>query len=491
MLKELDLKTKIPEEEYTPLIKQLKPRLTMLQQEIIKKKIPVIIIFEGLSAAGKGAAVNSLILNFDARGYTVYNTRPPQPDELRLPWLARFMDQIPSYGRISIFDRSWYSGVLMPGVKSEKSASARIESIKIFERQLADDGYLILKFYLYISKKEQKKRLEALRDDPHTAWRVTETDWENVKQYDAITSRSEKLILQTDAPYAKWQAVAATDRRYARVRIFSAIADAMEHALARKRESIPQAEFSPVPETRFTLLPHKKIEEMDLMPSVNEEEYRRLLKQYQKKLFELQNALYLKKIPVIIAYEGNDAAGKGGNIKRVAAALDARSYAVTPVAAPSPDELNHQYLWRFWKSLPRTGHFAIFDRTWYGRVLVERVEALTSISRINQAYHEINEFEYMLHRWGAVLFKFWLAIDKDEQLCRFEQRESTPEKQWKITEEDWRNRDKWDQYTAAVNDMFRYTNTDFAPWIVVEAGDKKFARLKTLKTMIDILKKRV
>lgn len=491
MLKELDLKAAMEKEEYEPLMEALKPRLTMLQQQIIKEKIPVVVIFEGLSAAGKGATVNSLILNFDARGFTVYNTRPAEPCEMRVPWLARFVEKIPSYGRMAIFDRAWYSGMFEPGKKLKKEAEKRLLEINMLERQLADDGYLILKYYLYIGKKEQKKRFEALQKVKSTAWRVTKDDLKNLKYHGELTAASEAMIERTNTEYAPWRSIPATDKRYVRHAVFSSIADEMEHAIEKKREGKKQEEFAPAQETRFALIPHETIEELDLNKTVEQEEYRQQLKEYQNKLFHLQNKLYLKKIPVIVAYEGNDAAGKGGNIKRVASALDARGYAVTPIAAPTPEEINRQYLWRFWRALPRTGHFAIFDRTWYGRVLVERVEGFTPMARINQAYHEINEFEYMLSRWGAVIFKFWLAIDQDEQLKRFEDRQNTPEKQWKITEEDWRNRDKWDVYTQAVNDMFRLTNTDFAPWTAVESNSKYYARLKTLKTMITELEKRV
>lgn len=491
MLKELDLGAKLKKEEYEPLMEELRPRLAMLQQQIIREKIPVVIIFEGLSAAGKGATVNSLILNFDARGFTVYNTRPPEDCERRVPWLARFVEKIPSYGRMAIFDCAWYRGMFEPGKKLKKEAEKRLEEINVFERQLADDGYLILKYYLYIGKKEQRKRFEALKNVKSTSWRVTKADLNNLKYYDELTDASEAMIARTNTEYAPWRAIPATDKRYVRHTVFSSIASEMERAIAKKREAATEAEFGPVVNARFNLLPHDTIEELDLTKCVEEADYRERLADYQSKLFKLQNKLYMKKIPVVIAYEGNDAAGKGGNIRRLASALDARGYAVTPVAAPTPEELHRQYLWRFWHALPRTGHFAIFDRTWYGRVLVERVEGFTPISRINQAYNEINEFEYMLHRWGAVVFKFWLAIDKDEQLRRFEDRQNTPEKQWKITEEDWRNRDKWDVYTQAVNDMFRLTNTDFAPWTAVESNSKHYARLKTLKTMIQELEKRL
>ncbi len=490
MLKELDLSKKLTKEEYTPFAKALGPRLVVLQQKIIQAKIPVIIIFEGPSAAGKGAIVNSLILNFDARGFTVYNTQEPEPADLRVPWLVRFAKQLPSYGRMAIYDRSWYGGW---GTKVEKKeAQHRFDEINVFERQLADDGYLILKYFLYIDKKEQRKRFEKLKETKSTSWRVDKKDFENLKHHKEITELAEKMISATDKSYAPWHLIAATDKRYVRATIFSSIAEEMERALQKKQQAAEaDADFCPQINPKFKLLAHETIEQLDLSKSIVEEEYKERLDRLQKKLFQLQNKLYLAKIPVIIGYEGNDAAGKGGNIRRVASALDARGYSVTPVAAPTQDEINRQYLWRFWKALPRTGHFGIFDRTWYGRVLVERVEGFTPISRINQAYDEINEFEYMLHRWGAIIFKFWLAIDKDEQLRRFEDRQNTPEKQWKITEEDWRNRDKWDVYTAAVNDMLRYTNTDFAPWTAIESNNKRFARIKTLETMIQTIEKRL
>jgi len=490
MLKELDLGMRMPKEEYGALMEELKPRLAQLQQEIIREKIPVVILFEGLSAAGKGEITNSLIVGFDARGFTVYNTRPPEPSERRLPWLARFAEKMPSRGRMAIFDRAWYSALFVEPLPKEE-LKQRLREVNRFERQLADDGCLILKYFLYISKKEQRKRLEALERAKSTAWRVTKEDFKNLNRHGEITDFFDSMIEKTNSPYASWNAVAATDKRYVRAAVFSSIAENLEKALAKKREGAPKAAFAPKVDPCFRLLPHTGIGELDLKKSVDEEEYRERLKEYQDKLFKLQNKLYLKKIPVIVAYEGNDAAGKGGNIKRVAEALDARGYAVTPIAAPTPDELQHQYLWRFWRALPRTGHFAIFDRTWYGRVLVERVEGLTSTARVNQAYNEINEFESMLVRWGAVIFKFWLAIDKDEQLRRFEDRQNTPEKQWKITEEDWRNREKWDAYAQAVDDMFRYTNTDFAPWVAVESNCKRYARLKTLETMIETLQNRL
>ncbi len=219
--------------------------------------------------------------------------------------------------------------------------------------------------------------------------------------------------------------------------------------------------------------------------------YHRTLDAEQQRLSELSLTLYRRRIPLIIAYEGWDAAGKGGNIKRVAAALDARSYHVHPISAPTSDELAHPFLWRFWTRLPRTGHVAIFDRTWYGRVLVERVEGFAKPDEWRRAYDEINEFEEDLHAWGAVLVKFWIDVSSEEQLRRFRDREQDPARRWKITDEDWRNRAKNDLYRRCVNDMLRLTSTEYAPWTVVESDDKHFARVKALKVINTAIERRL
>lgn len=237
-------------------------------------------------------------------------------------------------------------------------------------------------------------------------------------------------------------------------------------------------------------MPMPKLSEVALNRTLDENEYRRRLKERQNQLRELHSELYLKKIPVILAFEGWDAAGKGGTIRRVAKALDPRGYQVIPIAAPTPDEAARHYLWRFWKHLPRDGHVAVFDRTWYGRVLVERVEGFCTESDWRRAYREINEFERELSDWGAVVLKFWLQIDKDEQLLRFQARQNDPEKSWKITDEDWRNRSKWEQYEVCVNDMLRYTSTRFAPWHIIESQNKMFGRVQTLDLIVSAIREK-
>ena len=241
----------------------------------------------------------------------------------------------------------------------------------------------------------------------------------------------------------------------------------------------------------FPLKKMPKLADVDLSPVLEDEEYRKELKKLQKRLAELHNTIYRKKIPVVLCYEGWDAAGKGGNIRRIAKPLDPRGFDVMPIASPLPHELARQYLWRFWTRLPRTGHITIFDRTWYGRVMVERLEGFCSENDWQRAYNEINEFEKELTDWGAAVIKFWVQIDKDTQLARFTDRQNTPEKQWKITDEDWRNREKWDLYEVAVNEMIQKTSTEFAPWHILESNDKRYARLKALRTVIEEIEKKL
>lgn len=496
MLEKVNLSKIVTKEEYKQETEGLKKELSMLQQEIKEAKLPVIILFEGWGTAGKGTVISKMILNLDPRGFKVYSTVPADQAEQRKPLLWRYWSRIPAYGNFSIFDRSWYQEISIDRLEQELSESEmcrRTESINTFERQLSDDGYLILKFFLHISQKEQKKRLKKLKEEKDTAWRVSKLDKLRNEHYDDYYDVFDEMMQHTNTSYAPWHPIAMHDLRSGMMDIYSVLVKSIKNALAvkRARQQAP-AVIVPtisVPET-FHLVDTPKLEEIHLDKQLSEEEYRESLNKVQHKLKKLHNKLYQEKIPVIICYEGWDAAGKGGNIKRVAAALDPRGYEVLPIAAPDRSELAHHYLWRFWNRLPKTGHIAIFDRTWYGRVMVERIEGFCSNEEWHRAYREINEFEKELHDWGAIIVKFWIHIDQDEQLRRFQDRENTPEKRWKITDEDWRNREKWDQYEQAVNDMLEYTSTDFAPWYIIESQDKKFARIKAIKTLIKAIEAR-
>ena len=475
--------------DYKALIKDGQKKLAVLQQRMKAKKLPVVILFEGWGASGKGAIISKLIAELDPRGFKVYSTGAPTQDERRYPLLRRFWTKIPEYGWFSIFDRSWYRDVSIAAVEegiSSHELNNRFDEILEFERQLVDDGYVIIKFFLQISKKEQKKRLERLESVKATRWRVTADDWRRNRMYGDYREAFRTMIARTDRDYAPWIPINAKNRRRATYEVCRTVIERIERALS---EEMPKSADAIRVDPDISSYPLPALSEVNLNAAIAEETYRQTLKTAQNRLFELNNLLYQRRIPLIIVYEGWDAAGKGGNIKRLTDGLDPRGYEVIPIAAPTPAELHHQYLWRFWNAIPRDGHIAIFDRSWYGRVMVERLEGFCTEAQWKRAFDEMNHFERSLSRWGAIIIKFWLQIDPDEQLRRFTERQNTPEKQWKITDEDWRNREKWDAYEVAVNDMLRYTNTQYAPWVIVESNDKKYARIKALENVIDIIEK--
>ncbi len=491
MLEKIDLQKSVSKEEFKVVAKKLREQLSVLQQRVLKKKLPVIILFEGWGAAGKGELISDLILNFDPRWCKVHSVTQPTKLERRKPVLWRHWRNIPKAGDFSVLDRSWYMDVSTARLEENVSAeeiARRFDSINTFERELTDAGYLIIKFFVHISKKEQKKRFEKLEKDRNTQWRVTGQDWERNRRYDEYLESFDEMIGATDTAAAPWHLLSGMDHRAAELEVFKAVVLQVTKALEKTPAMASAGE--PIRPGVYPFLPMPKLSEVALNRTLDENEYRRRLKERQNQLRELHSELYLKKIPVILAFEGWDAAGKGGTIRRVAKALDPRGYQVIPIAAPTPDEAARHYLWRFWKRLPRDGHVAVFDRTWYGRVLVERVEGLCTESDWRRAYREINEFERELSDWGAVVLKFWLQIDKDEQLLRFQARQNDPEKSWKITDEDWRNRSKWEQYEVCVNDMLRYTSTRFAPWHIIESQNKMFGRVQTLDLIVSAIREK-
>ena len=247
----------------------------------------------------------------------------------------------------------------------------------------------------------------------------------------------------------------------------------------------------PLPRTRHDLVKVQSVEEIRHDLTIDPEEYRSELKKEQERLATLQLEMYRRQIPMMLVFEGWDAAGKGGAIKRIASALDARDYRVVPSGAPTKPEKEHPFLWRYWINLPKSGHTAIYDRSWYGRVMVERVEGFCTDSDWRRAFEEINDFEWEMFRTGTLLMKFWVDVSQDEQLARFEARKNDPDKAWKLTDEDWRNREKYPQYCVAINDMLRMTSTYFAPWNIIESDDKKYARIKTIKAINAAIEERL
>ena len=494
MLENIDLSRKVKKADYKDAKDALDLQLAALQRQAKDIGIPLNIVFEGWDAAGKGTLINELILPLDPRGFSVHSILPPNEEESLRPFLWRFWTKTAARGRIAIFDRSWYRPVLgdkVDGLVSELEAQQAYEDIRSFERQLAADGNIIIKFYLHISKREQKKRFDKLRSDKVTAWRVSKEDLKRHKQYNKHLLAVEEMLAETDTEFAPWTIVESHNQRFATLKVFrTLIARLQEHLSGLSKRSAPKDGAKKRKTARKTQ-GISILEGIDLSLSLDRTEYRTKLKRNQKKLRELEHRIYMHRIPVVIVYEGWDAAGKGGNIKRLTQYLDPRGYEVVPVGAPNDVEKIHHYLWRFWKDMPKAGHITVFDRSWYGRVMVERVEGFCSESEWKRAYREINEMEHHLTNFGTVLLKFWVHISSEEQLKRFREREKAPHKQWKITDEDWRNRKKWKQYHTAVEEMLFRTSTHYAPWTIVESNCKWYARVKALETVVQAIEEKL
>ena len=473
------------EQELKAEVKALKETLAGQQMELREKGLPVIVLVEGWAAAGKGSLIGDLICELDPRFYNVVSPAVGSEREDRYPFLWPYAKAIPENGQIIFYDSGWMENVVRRYLRREITAGQykdRVRSVKEFERQLRDGGYIVLKIFLRIDREEQEKRLRALREDYATSWRVTEDDLWQQREYKRFREAYEEFMEAT-GDTIPWHVLEGDKKRVA-------VRDALKLLTKAIRKGLEEERYVGEPfKEEFPLVKMPKLREVDLSPSLEEEEYEEELKKLQKRLGELHNVIYRKRIPVVVCYEGWDAAGKGGNIRRLARNLDPRGFDVIPIASPEPHELHRQYLWRFWTQLPRTGHIAIFDRTWYGRVMVERLEGFCTEKDWKRAYNEINEFERQLTEWGAVVLKFWIQIDADTQLERFNARQNTPEKQWKLTEEDWRNREKWPQYEEAIDEMLEKTSTETAPWHIIESNDKKYARIKTLKLTIAALEK--
>ena len=483
MLKDFEKSKSEEKDVLNEEIKALRARLIGQQQLIREKKLPILVLIEGWAAAGKGSLIKEIISEIDPRFYNVVSPAVIPESESRYPFLYPYATAIPENGKLIFLDSGWMEDIVRKKLRLEISGEEykrRVRAVSEFERQLRDAGYLLLKIFLHIDAEEQAERLEALCANADTEWRVTPDDLWQHREYKSFLKAYDAFMDKTDDP-VKWHVLDGRRRR-------TAVRDAMKLLVQKIDKALEKERYVGEPfEEKFPLLKMPKLADVDLSPTISDEDYKSELKKLQKRLSELHNVIYRKKIPVILCYEGWDAAGKGGNIRRVAYPLDPRGFDVHPIASPLPHELNRQYLWRFWTRLPRTGHICIFDRTWYGRVMVERLEGFCTEKDWKRAYNEINEFERQLTDWGAVLLKFWIHIDQDTQLARFTERQNTPEKQWKITDEDWRNREKWPQYEEAVDEMLQKTSTQYAPWFIIESNDKHYARIKALRIIVRAL----
>jgi AMP-polyphosphate phosphotransferase len=523
MLEQIDLDLSLSKRAYNQRISELQARLYTMEQALYEARLPVLIVFEGWAGTSKVRTIGVLVRRLDPRGLRVHSITPPRTSETLYPWLYRFWLKLPSYGQLAIFDRSWYREMLAARTAATDNAQRwrqRCEDAVIFERQLADDGALILKFWLHISRKEQGRRFKALLANKLTAYQVTDEDRRQHRHYATYAATVEDLIARTGTPHAPWHVIPATNKYHARVTVISTVLAALEDRLGRplvptdddatsngfdaagiafRRRSALNAQPAGIPAEPEQLRPPLTFAEpvraekahilrrVDLSLRLDENEYARQRRRLQAQLHLLGLALYQQQRPAVLVFEGWDAAGKGGSIQRLTAEIDPRSYTVHTIAAPSGEDKLRHYLYRFWRRLPPRGQIAIFDRSWYGRVLVERVEGFARPDEWQRAYAEINEFERQLVEFGTIICKFWLHLSPEEQLRRFQERQNIPFKAWKLTDEDWRNREKWPQYEEAVDEMLLRSSTPAAPWTIVEAEDKRFARIKVLRTVVQRL----
>lgn len=491
MLEKIDLSKTMDKKEYKKRMKVLEPKLARLQRELKSCNVPVMIVFEGFGGAGKGTQINHLIEPMDPRGFTVYSTQAETQEEQYHPFLWRFWNKTPEKGRIAIFDRSWYGKLLVERYEKKthkKDIPGVLEDIENFEKQLTDDGTLLIKFFLAISEKEQGKRFDKLLSKEETSWRVSKADKDRNKHYEEYARMADEMLTRTDTEYAPWTIIEAHDERYAAVKILTTVVEAFEERYEKEQITQPRQIDGKFGQND---LKESVLKKVDLSKRLDRETYEKKLDELQKKLTLLHSEIYAKRIPVVLAFEGWDAGGKGGAIKRLTRALDPRGYTVNPTSSPNDIERAHHYLWRFWTKMPKDGHIAIFDRTWYGRVMVERIEGFCTTQEWQRAFKEMNQMEQQLVNHGAIVIKFWMHIDKEEQERRFKERQENPDKQWKITDEDWRNREKWELYEQAVDEMMVRTSTVNAPWVIVEGNDKLYARIKVLETVVDALEKRL
>jgi polyphosphate:AMP phosphotransferase len=483
MFEAAELGHKLSKAAYKEAVPGLRAALLEAQVNLFEKhKTPVLVLISGQDGAGKGETINTLYEWMDPRFISTMAFSQPSDEERERPPMWRYWRSLPPKGRLGMFAGSWYSDPIRERIQDEistKELDARAEQINRFEEMLVNEGALILKFWFHLTKDGQKKRLKALSGDPRTAWRVTQWNWDRLKTYDQLQDVAGHLLRVTNTAAAPWVVVEGTDDRYRSMTVGQVLLAALQKKLAEPEAQRPVV----APMVRVDLDGRNVLSELDLALNLNDKDYKDELAQWQGRLSELVRDPRFKGRSLVCAFEGADAAGKGGAIRRIAGALDARQYQVTPVAAPTEEERAQPHLWRFWRHLPRHGHVAIFDRTWYGRVLVERVEGFCSEADWLRAYSEINDFEHEMIDAGVVVVKFWLQISQEEQLRRFKEREKIEFKRFKITQEDWRNREKWHDYQQAICDMVERTSTGDAPWTLVEANDKNYARVKIMRTL--------
>ncbi len=497
MFEAAEVGRKLEKEEYRAQVPVLRAQLLEVQQQLLNAPFPVIVLFAGVDAAGKSETASLLNEWMDPHWIVTRGYMDPSAEERERPRLWRYWRDLPPKGRIALFLSAWYSSPIRDRVAHRITThefDALLDEVAAFERALTDDGVVILKFWMHLGKAAQKKRFRAWEKDPLRRWRVGKDSWRHWRMFDRFVTAADRAIRRTSNDQAPWHIVEGDDERYRSVAVGTVLRDAisrgLERALAVRRPTRrkasresggPRAMLDEI-ERDFNVL-----DRLDMTRRLDPKDFDTALERQQGRLNLLQRKANAEGVSTILVFEGWDAAGKGGAIRRITAALDARDYQVIATSAPTDEEKARHYLWRFWRHLSRAGRITIFDRSWYGRVLVERVEGFATGDEYRRGYGEIRHFEEQLIAHGILLVKFWIHITKDEQLRRFRDRRRTEHKRWKIGPEDWRNRGRWSDYTLAVDEMVAQTSTNVAPWTLVEGNDKNYARIKVIKTLADRL----
>jgi polyphosphate:AMP phosphotransferase len=484
MFESAELTHTLDKETFKAEVPRLREALLAAQFEAVEgRNFPVIMLVAGVDGAGKGQAIQRLYEWLDPHHLRTHAYQEPDDLERARPRLWRYWRDLPPKGEFSIVFGSWYNQPLRDRVldaTDDAEFERELEEINRFELMLANEGALLLKFWFHLSAEQQKRRLKKIKATPGGGRHVLE-EWSNLSRHGRVAQDGQKMARRTSTGHAPWVVVPSGNSRYRDV----AMGRTIHAALQTRLHTHAGPAFAPAPAVIAS--PDRKtvIDGLDLSRTVTDRVYHRTLEAQQNRLAELVDSKPFADRALVLVFEGADAAGKGGTIRRVTAALDPRRFRVYPIGAPSDEELAQPYLWRFWRHVPRLGTVAAFDRSWYGRVLVERVEELCDEAEWLRAYGEINDFERQLAASGLIVVKFWLAISREDQLRRFKERETVAFKNYKITPDDWRNRQKWDQYKYAVGDMIDRTSTQIAPWTLIEAEDKHYGRLKVLKTIAE------
>ncbi|MFO7809717.1 polyphosphate:AMP phosphotransferase [Guyparkeria sp.] len=492
MFEAAELGRRLSKADFKDAVPSLRLQLLDAQRRARAANLPVLLLINGVAGAGKGELVNHLLEWLDSRGVQTHVFWDETDEEKQRPRWWRYWRAMPGGGEIGVLFGGWYQHLIedaQHGRLKEDGVSGELERIRETEHMLINGGALLVKFWFHLPAREQARRVKERRRDPQSHWHMAPETAKEANHYDKFINIATRVVRETDTGEAPWFLIEATDPHFrdltAGKTLLRAIDTRLANGTGQNPVKVSHAPALPAAESaRRTIVDHVPDDRV-----LDKADYKHRKQSLDAQLNRLGWQGFETRRPVVVVFEGWDAAGKGGAIRRLTEALDARLYRVIPIAAPTDEEADHHYLWRFWRQVPRDGYWSIFDRSWYGRVLVERVEGFAPQPDWARAYHEINTFEEQLADHGVILLKFWLNITPQEQLRRFEARQQTPYKKHKITADDWRNRDKWDNYKAAVNEMVIRTSTEYAPWHIIPANDKRYARIEVMRIAAETVKK--